>query len=229
MRIGGGDRASYLKCMVPVLPMNGCEARSLTWRYNGQLFLTTIVKATLSMPARGPMQLVDPQPIRRRDVRMRSMPAASLEAVSDCAPLRPKADVMLVGEALGTRVRLALVRAGETLIDKTLDGRMGDNPNVLLVYERALGGIGCKDNPLGTGIAAGDDPPSVVHAAEPRRPGAGFGPIPSIFPRAAHGEASCGDARWRGATSRFPMTSIGTIFKRRPPTSKPATSSVTSC
>jgi hypothetical protein len=90
-------------------------------------------------------------------------------------------------------VRLAVLRNGWALIDKTLKVT-GDRVTAELepapfqrmpiVYERAFGGLGHAENPLGSGIdsAKGRSLPNFAHAAHDRAEPAGFGPISWSWP-----------------------------------------------
>jgi hypothetical protein len=177
---------------------------SALWRWQGQLNLTVMVKATFAFVPDGPMSVAPPEPIYFADLHEHDNPARSLRAAREIVPQLRQADVVLygcayappssAGQSRATRsaARLALGRDGKTVLDKRLlvlgDRKRGvEEPagfeRLSLGYERALGGVGCPDNPLGVGLGASTETlPNFVHPIDPTGRVACFGPIPSTFP-----------------------------------------------
>lgn len=157
---------------------------SLLWRHRGGMHLTAVVKAQFAMRPDRLMEVVDAPQLVARDVYEDDDPTRSLIEPSDMVPFRPKADVWLRGHAQtpGPPVsvllaRLALYRKQEALLDKVLQV-VGDRAHeeaapqpfhrMPLVYERAYGGIGHEDNPVGRGRDGSARPPNLLvpHAGQ---------------------------------------------------------------
>ncbi len=170
--------------------LDGAAAEAVVWRQGGVLRVTVAVKASFALAAGASMTLVEPQPILRTETRHGASAAASVQLTPDLAPFQPRADVLLTGHAhapAGTTtsdmaVRLALHGAA-VRIDKTVgvraDRRKGEVvpfARMPLTYDRAYGGIGYVDNPLGRGAAAGDPPPNLFDRRDPHKI-ACFGPL----------------------------------------------------
>lgn len=165
------------------------------WRYQGQLRVTAIVKAAFWFAPEAAMGPAPPEEIHFADVHYNGDRRRSLWAASDLVPYRPRADVVLTGHArfraedflLAGSARFAVI-GEEPVLDKTIQ-LIGDRSTgstsplglVPLVYERAFGGDGWNDNPVGTGSAAGTAPPNLVDPANPRQT-VGFGPLASAWP-----------------------------------------------
>lgn len=157
---------------------------SLLWRHRGGMHLTAVVKAQFAMRPDHPMEVVDAPQLVARDVHEDDDPTRSLIEASDMVPFRPKADVWLRGHAQtpGPPVsvllaRLALYRKQQALLDKVLQvvgdrahGEAAPQPfeRMPLVYERAYGGIGHEDNPVGRGHEGSARPPNLLvpHAGQ---------------------------------------------------------------
>lgn len=166
-------------------------------RLRGQLHLTIIVKATFAFVPDGDMTLAEPEPLVVDEQRYENHPARSVRATTDLVPYLRAADVVLTGRAHAPRgervrhqsVRLAVFRDEAPLLDKTLhvfgDRKAGGEPepfeSMPIRLERAYGGPGCTDNPLGVGFP-GNGPllHNVVDPADPRGV-ASFGPISRAF------------------------------------------------
>jgi hypothetical protein len=179
--------------MIPPLQIHTdgrVSAAAVFWRAQGRTRVTIVARATFSLRADGPAEILAPRPIEREDRQFGDHPARSVEAANDLAPWRARCDVTFLGNAYApggqpataTSVRLALYRDGRALIDKTLHvygDRVGETikPFVTmpLVYERAQGGLGSAANPVGV------EAPNVVDPSDPSRP-AGFGPIARAWP-----------------------------------------------
>ena len=154
-----------------------------------------IVKATFDLVHGQHATLTTPREIVRED-RYRER-TGSLEEASETAPYLPTAGVLLAGHAHApggraaptAAARLAIVRE-RPLLDKTVHvfgdrapGASHAQPFVKmpLVYERAYGGAGMAENPVGVGIAGTAAQPNVLDTTSPQRP-AGFGPISRYWP-----------------------------------------------
>jgi hypothetical protein len=165
------------------------------WRERGALRVTAIVKVTLAFVEEGPMRLVAPRPIHETEAHHRDNPSRSIRAASDLAPYLPRAEVTLTGHAwapdgvptLRSVVGLSVsdARGSSTLLDKRLtvfgEGATQPFDRMPLVYERAYGGMGHADNPLGVGAGSDTRQPNVVDPRDPRST-AGFGPIARAWP-----------------------------------------------
>ncbi len=198
------DRSCYVSALVkraswPVSVASvGPVAVGVTlWKVAGQTMVTTIVKMTLSIPEDGPLTLVDPEPILTTDEHEGGQPTGTLVGACETAPLLQRVDVLLTGHARApegatqTTVRLMIAGDGGTLLDKTLavsgdcdeSGTAQPFRKLKLGYERAFGGIGYADNPLGTGFGSSTSkPPNIVYPTDPAERTAGFGAIPASFP-----------------------------------------------
>jgi hypothetical protein len=165
------------------------------WRTAGASWVTVIVKATFDLVHGQSATLAAPREIVRED-RYRER-TGSLEQASETAPYLPSAGVLLSGHAHApggraapsAAARLAIVRE-RPLLDKTVHvfgdralGATHAQPFVKmpLVYERAYGGAGTPENPVGVGIAGTAAQPNVLDTTSPLRP-AGFGPISRYWP-----------------------------------------------
>lgn len=173
-----------------VAPIGPVAVGTLLWRHEGRLWLSAVVKARFALVHGGSMRILEPEPLVERDVHGDGDPTKSLDEASDLVPYRSRADVWLRGHAqfpgppasVGI-ARLAIYRGPEALLDKTIHvvgDRRGDDPpapfeRMPLTYERAFGGIGHDDNPVGRG-ADGLGLPNLVHPNDPAR-SIGFGPI----------------------------------------------------
>lgn len=151
--------------------------------------MTVVAKATFSFAHEGPVPRAQPRPILWEEVHHKNHPGRSIRFTPDVAPRLQRADILFNGSAYappGSPVETAFVRLGlfdgtRTLLDKKLIVRQkGGFQSIPLVYERAYGGVGIADNPLGVG-AAGGEQPSVIDPAEPTRP-AGLAPIARAWP-----------------------------------------------
>ena len=168
--------------------------------HTGRWMLTVIARATLDLT---PIvcALSDTQDaIQEGDAHLDDDPARSLQAADDLAPLKPRADVTLVGSAFAPRSEPAqsiVARLSVGDLDKSVeafgdrfagpDGSVAHGPPLLrmpLVYERAAGGPETW-NPVGINAGARDAygraplpnlaPPGLA-PGQPI-PTAGFGPI----------------------------------------------------
>lgn len=179
-----------------LLPLGQCVVGTALWRHQGALNVSLIVKATFAFGNDGPMTLVEPQPFTPTSVYFEGDPKRGVRIASDLVPSLPRADIVLTGHACapaGTsvpslNVRLVVFR-DTPLVDKAIlvRGDPGPNGDILpferipLVYDRAYGGIGWSENPLGKGVHEGTGQPNLV---DPRKAHgtACFAPIPRAFP-----------------------------------------------
>ena len=182
---------------VDITALGPSAVETVLWQMGGRLHVTVVVKATFAFTLDAAMTRIDAEDILRAEIHHNKNPMRSVRATGDLAPFQPVADVVLTGHACaptGTTVeslsvRLVVFREG-SLIDKTLHVR-GDTAGaetvpfdcIPLMYERAFGGIGWEENPLGVGAGAATSAksPNVIDPAEPKRV-AGFGPISRGWP-----------------------------------------------
>ncbi len=187
---------------VPVLALSQSAAATVLTRYRKQLRLTVIAKASFAFAPQAEMTPAPPVGIYAREVHYGENPAKSIRAGSDLAPHVERAQAILVGTAhtggapaRRLDVRFAIGAVHGVLMDKRIEvvgDRRASTPNaeptpfsqMPLLYERAFGGIGFADNPLGPGVdASATMLPNVVfpEASRAREP-AGFGPISASWP-----------------------------------------------
>lgn len=190
--------------------------------------MTVIVKTThrIEMTENGArLAIAPPKPLVREDVHLRGNPVASLAHASEFALALPRCEILVVGRACarrGTRttrmtVALSLHRGGKPVLEKSIDvtgNRRGtpsaqDEPEafeeVPIIYERSMGGMLSRENPVGMGMEAGADGrfdvPNLAFgrqspfAMHPGQAAAGFGPLPSVWPLRAHRRGSVGRAQ----------------------------------
>ena len=176
-----------------VAPIGPVGVGSVLWRSHGALRVTIVVKAELDLRHHDEAVLLEQPSLRLRDQHFGDDPTRSLRGASDVVPFREAADVWLTGHAYAppgrtvsvSVVRLGLYCGGDALLDKTLHvigdrRRASASPTAFermpLVYERAYGGIGYEDNPVGVGADERALVPNIVLPNDSERP-AGFGPI----------------------------------------------------
>ncbi|WP_437970133.1 DUF2169 domain-containing protein [Sorangium sp. So ce260] len=183
---------------VQVVALNAVSCGSVLWQAGNAQRVTIVVKATLALAHNRLAWPVSPLPIVRED---RHGPSGALEAASEVAPYLPSVGVVLTGHACapGGRpvaamiARLAIYRGEARLLDKRLS-IVGDRAPVPpwrsqpflrmpLVYDRAFGGPGVADNPVGVGASSSSAPtlPNLLDPVQPTRP-AGMGPISPRWP-----------------------------------------------
>lgn len=161
-----------------VIALGRINASAVLWRHRGKLHVTVIGKATFALVEDGAMTPVAPEPVLAAEVHHGNLPNRSIRYAADTAPRLDRVDVLLTGHAYAVegrttemQVRLAVHDGDRALLDKRL---LAVDPagftKMPLVYERALGGIGQPDNPLGREV------PTLVDPASPAVP-AGLGPI----------------------------------------------------
>lgn len=183
------------KVAVSIAPVGLVAAATMLFRENGNLHVAAVVKATFTFSHHGPMRATQPEPIFTREAHRLNNPTRSIVATSDLVPRLPAVDVILLGHAYApggsathSHVRLAVGRGQSPILDKVVHvvgERKGHEikpfRSIPLVYEKAYGGPGYRDNPLGTGVLAGDPPPNIVDPQGGDR-AAGFAPISRSWP-----------------------------------------------
>ena len=187
---------------VPVLALGQSSAATVLTRFRGQLRLTVIAKGSFAFAPQAEMTPTAPVQICAREVHHGENPAKSIRAASDLVPHVERAQATFVGTAhtggapeRRVEVRFAIGTVHGVLLDKRLEvfgDRRAASPNaepapfsqMPLVYERAFGGIGFADNPLGPGVdGSATMLPNVVFAEPARaREPAGFAPISASWP-----------------------------------------------
>ncbi|WP_437900727.1 DUF2169 family type VI secretion system accessory protein [Sorangium sp. So ce124] len=163
----------------------------MAWRFRGQLHVTAIVKATFAFAHDAAMVRAAPQEILRADIHHGNNPGRSIRFTSDIAPYLPRADVLFTGHAYAPperavtqrmTARIGIFRGAQPVLDKSLLIQAKEGFQSLpIVYDRAFGGIGSRDNPLGVGLNPGTAEPNVLDPVDPRRV-AGFGPVGCWMP-----------------------------------------------
>ncbi len=183
---------------------------SLLWRKAGErIVLTVVAKVTFAL-APGESALADaPEEVAERENHWDDDPARSLHSPGDLAPLKRRADVVLVGHAFappGKPARSVLARLAVGTVDKVVEvfgprtltrsGEVRDGARwtrMPLRYERAAGGSGTW-NPVGVSPDGPTDtfgqrplpnlqPPGLsVRGAGDLIPPAGFGPLAAAWP-----------------------------------------------
>ena len=176
---------------LPLTPLSAVACDAVLCRQAGALFATVVVKATFQLVHGETARPVAPLGLVPRD---QMGAGGSLAAARETAPHVPNAGVVLSGHAYApgagvVPVKSMSVRLGVSrdrpLVDKTLHvfGDRAANPSAIipfqkmpLAYERAFGGPGVWDNPVGMGGAGSRALPNIVDPKDARRP-AGFGPV----------------------------------------------------
>ena len=182
---------------VAVFAVGDAAVGTTLWRAQGQLHVTVVVKATLSMRDGKRMSLVAPRPLARADLHFDSAPSRSVQIPSDLAPYLARTDVVLYGSAYPadgapaklSTVRLAVHRGDKALLDKSLyiygpREKWEHEPKAFnrmpIDYEHAYGAPGEGSNPVGVG-AGGEGVPNIIDTKRPNRP-AGLGAIAASWP-----------------------------------------------
>lgn len=178
------------------------QSRPGTW------VLTFVTKATFDLQPGKAQLSADQEPIHEQDCHWDDDPGRSVYAPSDLAPLKNRADVLLVGSAYapkGQAVRSLIARMSVGDLDKSVDvhlDRMFGSDGALiegarfsrmsLAYERAAGGPETL-NPSGVRLDIRDglgrvklpnlQPPGMaVHGPGAAILPTGFGPLASTWP-----------------------------------------------
>lgn len=175
----------------------------------GSWVLTFVAKATFDLQPGKAQLSANQEPIHEQDCHWDDDPARSVYAPSDLAPLKTRADVVLVGSAFapqGQPVRSMFVRLIVGDLDKSievhLDRVFGPDGSLIegsrfsrmsLAYERAAGGPDTM-NPIGVRLDVRDmhgrtrlpnlQPPGLaVHGPGVAILPIGFGPIAEAWPQ----------------------------------------------
>ncbi|MDC0741598.1 DUF2169 family type VI secretion system accessory protein [Polyangium mundeleinium] len=191
--------------------------------------ITVIVKATCAIVPGGAAELLPEPDLPTGDIHHDDDPQKGLLHASDIAIFKPKADVTLAGRAYapggkGTACEVSfrfgrgknafarrLAVFGDRHWEKGLVTLAPTAPrsfdSIPLGWERAYGGSGFDDNPLGTGHGAAEGPDGMArlpHIEDPERlikgPSdsprpAGLGPIPALW-KQRWSKLGTYDARW---------------------------------
>ncbi len=169
-----------------VVAVGRANAALCAWRREGELYATIASKVTFSF-AGGNLSLTDPAPLTATEIHHKQNPMRSIREAADLVPFKHHAELLFVGSAfcapaaaMETTARIALHRGGQPLVDKTLRV-VGDRadatakpaafPSMPLVYERSAGGMGKRENPLGSEV------PNILNTEKGRPAPAGFAPI----------------------------------------------------
>ncbi len=164
---------------------------TLAWTRGGRLRVTVIVKATFAFVPDGVMRCISPLPIFQAEVHQDDDPARSVRLTTDLTPELARVDVVFTGHAHAPSaapvktlpVRLGLGdAAGRLLLDKPLEVRSEAGfTRMPMVYEKAFGGEGSQENPVGVGERRGTGEPAVCYPGIPGR-AAGYAPLGSDWP-----------------------------------------------
>ncbi|MGK3990616.1 DUF2169 domain-containing protein [Sorangium sp. So ce136] len=189
-----------------------CTASLLWRRSRGDWAQTIVCKATFNLlPDVSPLASEQERP-NENDKHWDGDPARSLYSPSDLVPFKPRADVLLVGNAFAPRkepVRALVARLAIGSVDKsieiycdrawTAEGKLHEGPwfsSMPLRYERAAGGPETW-NPVGMGHSGRLDAQGLLRLANlqprgfrlgdpsTRLPPVGFGPIAPSWPERA--------------------------------------------
>jgi len=197
--------AGFMVQNVPVASAGMVASATMISRWRGAFRVTAIAKATFSFVPGGEMQLAAPVAVAGADVHAAKNPMRSVRASSDVCPHLERADVLFVGRAhaprgeatASMRVRLAIADDTRALLDKRLEIvgeraiRPGAHPspptpfqNMVIAYEKALGGLGRPDNPLGVGAGVDAKLRPNIFYADPSllERVAGYGPLAASWP-----------------------------------------------
>lgn len=173
------------------------SAGTMVWRFGGHLMVSVVAKATFGLVPDGPMTRLAPEPIQRSERADRG-PMGSITRTSELAPPLREVDVLMTGHAYPPHpgateaaVRLTVQTESAILLDRLVYAVGDPNPSnggraalrrTSLGYERAYGGIGFSENPLGIGYGANaNEAPNLI---DPRSATgvASFSPVPASFP-----------------------------------------------
>jgi Uncharacterized protein conserved in bacteria (DUF2169) len=173
---------------VRVASMGGVATAVVPWRFRGLLRLTAVVKLSLAVKPGARMELAAAEAVNLADGTRTGIGA--LEQQDESAPHQALMDVTMSADAhlpegaSEVEARLALGTAERTLLDKRLRVRRAHlgRQSVPISWGHAWGGLGHRDNPLGTGFGSmSPDPPWVRYLDGADRT-ACFSPIPATFP-----------------------------------------------
>jgi len=167
-------------------PHQGCSVASVAWTNTGALYVTIVVKATLSLRDGGPAALVTAAPVETQDRFTTQGERSSLVVARELFPYRPRVDVTLTGHAQlpagGVGIARLAVHGEGGWIDKSLEVRApppqaGTQARTRLPPSRVPlsweATWGDDENPIG--VPRG----SLAWILDPEQPGkgVGFGPV----------------------------------------------------
>ncbi|MDC3957232.1 DUF2169 family type VI secretion system accessory protein [Polyangium jinanense] len=183
-------RSAHLPAVPEPQHESTTASTAVAWRFEGQLHVTVIAKATFTFAPDAPMSRTEPQEILRSDVHHGNNPARSVRFTSDLAPYLARADVLFTGHAYAPEgnpvqalpVRVAIFDDDRLLLDKRLLIRAPRGlQRMPMVYERSTRGMDGQENPFGLEPPTDEQEPYILDPTEPHRP-AGFGPIGRAWP-----------------------------------------------
>jgi hypothetical protein len=173
------------------LPPAAFGVRGFTVR--GRSLVSLVVKASGEFdPFTGVVTLHPAAQLVTEEVHRAGGALTSLVHGSDVALVVPRPEVLIVGQAVSRRegvttldVTLTVSRAGRPMLQKAL--RIESSKpfdRYPLLYERSLGGMTSRVNPVGRGMDPGSAPPELLYASSsaPKDLPIGLGPIPGIWP-----------------------------------------------
>ena len=189
---------------VDLLNRSPLSAATFAWKRGSAGWRRTlVVKGTFDIVPGKPATLAASQlPIQGDALD----PDGDLVEASDAAPHKPVAEVLLRGNAYRRKdeavalVTLELGKVKKSVVaigDRqwTRSGELGDPApfeSIPLTYDRAFGGPGYADNPMGTGLG-GSKPPNLerpdrlLRSVDDQPPPAGFGPVPLAWRKGSTG------------------------------------------
>jgi hypothetical protein len=208
-----------------VVAAGAVSASGMLWRFQGELRVTVIAKATFAFGQDGSvMSRAAPQEIFRREVHHGDSPARSVRFSADLVPYLARADVCFTGHAHPPSgapvetmpVRLAIYQGQQTVLNKTLVIRHpGGFQKLPIAYEQAYGGAGWLDNPLGVGADARGGKPSLFDPHDPRAL-AGFGPIARSWPARTRLLGAIPESAPEGEVMELPESCVWEYFQAAP-------------
>ncbi|WP_437738331.1 DUF2169 domain-containing protein [Sorangium sp. So ce1335] len=229
-----------------VLALGPLPVASLLWQPRPDAWMLTFAcKATFALrPGESPLA-PEQEPLREADAHWRDDPAFSLYASTDIVPIRPRADVVLVGHAFApgqVPVRSLVARLSVGEIDKSIEvfcdrsftreGALREGQpfaRMPLLWERAARGA---DAANAVGIAAGArdaygahrlpnlvPPGTVISGPDDVIEPAGFGPIAPSWParRSRLGRHAAAFASGEWQRSPLPPDLDASYFNAAPP------------
>ncbi len=182
---------------VRVLALGSSAAAVALWRFRGVLRATVAVKATFELVPNGIMQRIPPDDVVTAEINHGNSPLRSVRLTPDLAPYVPGGDVVLTGHAvspgetpmMSLQTRLVVFDGDTLLVDRrvivrgdTKDGQPQPFARMPLVYERAFGGIGFTDNPMGVGADTSQRKTPNLLSPDGAEVVACYGPISRVMP-----------------------------------------------
>ena len=180
-----------------VLALGSSAAAVALWRFRGVLRATVAVKATFELVPNGIMQRIAPDDVVTAEINHGNSPLRSVRLTPDLAPYVPGGDVVLTGHAVSPgetpmvslQTRLVVFDGDTLLVDRRVivrgdikDGQPQPFARMPLVYERAFGGIGFTDNPMGVGADTSQRKTPNLLSPDGAEVVACYGPISRVMP-----------------------------------------------